>query len=63
MIEVGALHALALAAAGDQATALTTLAGALALAGPDGYVRVFADEGPAMEIGRASCRERVYHPV
>ena len=48
MIEVGALHALALAAAGDQATALTTLAGALALAGPDGYVRVFADEGTAM---------------
>jgi LuxR family maltose regulon positive regulatory protein len=60
MIEVGALHALALAAAGDQATALTTLAGALALAGPAGYVRVFADEGTAMArlLGRLAGTQR-----
>jgi LuxR family transcriptional regulator, maltose regulon positive regulatory protein len=48
LIETGALRALALAASGDEAGAVTTLAGALALAGPQGYVRVFADEGPPM---------------
>jgi ATP/maltotriose-dependent transcriptional regulator MalT len=60
MIEVGALHALALAAAGDQATALTTLARALVLAGPEGYARVFADEGPAMArlLGRLAATQR-----
>ena len=48
LIETGALRALALAATGDEAAAVTALAGALALAGPQGYVRVFADEGPPM---------------
>ena len=48
LIETGALRALALAAAGDEASAVTTLAGALTLACPQGYVRVFADEGPPM---------------
>ena len=42
------LQALALAASGDQAGALHTLTTVLALACPRGYVRVFADEGPAM---------------
>ncbi len=48
LIEVQALRALALRAAGDESGALTALAGALGLACPQGYVRVFADEGPPM---------------
>ena len=48
LIETGALRALALAAVGDEASAVTALAEALALACPQGYVRVFADEGPPM---------------
>jgi LuxR family transcriptional regulator, maltose regulon positive regulatory protein len=48
LIQVGALEALAHAASGDQTGALTTLAPALALAGPEGYVRVFVDEGTPM---------------
>ena len=48
MIEIGALRALALAARGEEADAIDTLAGALTLACPQGYVRVFADEGPPM---------------
>ena len=48
MIEADALRALALAAGGQEADAVTTLAGALTLACPQGQVRVFADEGPAM---------------
>jgi LuxR family maltose regulon positive regulatory protein len=48
LIEAGALQALALHAVGDRAGALTALVEALGLAWPEGYVRVFADEGPAM---------------
>ena len=48
VIEAGALRTLALAASGQEADAVTALAGVLALAGPRGYVRVFADEGPPM---------------
>ena len=48
VIEVRALQALALAARGDQIAGLTALAEALALAGPEGYVRVFVDEGVPM---------------
>jgi LuxR family maltose regulon positive regulatory protein len=48
VIEVRALQALARAAGGDPAGALTALAAALALAAPEGYLRVFADEGPPM---------------
>ena len=48
VIEIQALRALAVAARGDQAAALDALAGALALARPQGYVRVFADEGAPM---------------
>jgi LuxR family maltose regulon positive regulatory protein len=48
VIEIQALRAVALAAAGDQAGAATTLAGTLGLASPEGYVRVFADEGAPM---------------
>jgi len=42
------LRALALQARGDVDQAMTPLARALALAEPEGYVRVFVDEGPAM---------------
>ena len=56
LIETGALRALALAATGDEAGAVTALAEALLLASPQGYVRVFADEGPPMAalLGRSS---------
>jgi LuxR family maltose regulon positive regulatory protein len=48
VIEAGALRALALAASRDADDAVDALAGALTLACPQGYVRVFADEGPPM---------------
>jgi LuxR family transcriptional regulator, maltose regulon positive regulatory protein len=48
LIEIQALRALALAAGGDQAGALATLAEALTLGAPEGYLRVFVDEGPPM---------------
>jgi LuxR family maltose regulon positive regulatory protein len=48
VIEVRALQALARSASGDQAGALAALAEALTLGAPEGYLRVFVDEGPAM---------------
>jgi LuxR family transcriptional regulator, maltose regulon positive regulatory protein len=48
VIEVRALQALARSACGDQAGALGALTEALALAVPEGYLRVFVDEGPPM---------------
>jgi LuxR family maltose regulon positive regulatory protein len=48
VIEIGALRALALAASGDQDAAVEALAQALVLGFPQGYVRVFADEGAPM---------------
>jgi LuxR family maltose regulon positive regulatory protein len=48
VIEVRALQALAHAAGGDRTASLTALAEALALASPEGYVRVFVDEGAPM---------------
>jgi LuxR family transcriptional regulator, maltose regulon positive regulatory protein len=48
IIELAVLQALALAARGDQAAALASLADALILAAPEGYVRVFTDEGAPM---------------
>jgi LuxR family maltose regulon positive regulatory protein len=48
LIEIGALQALAQDAASESGCALETLADALALAEPEGYVRVFADEGAPM---------------
>ena len=63
LIETGALRALALAATGDEAGAVTALAGALALGCPQGYVRVFADEGPPMAalLGRLIVAQRTGH--
>jgi LuxR family maltose regulon positive regulatory protein len=48
VIEISALRALALAACGDRNAAMDALARALALGYPQGYVRVFADEGAPM---------------
>jgi LuxR family transcriptional regulator, maltose regulon positive regulatory protein len=48
LIEVQVLQALALAAAGDEPAALAALAEALTLAAPEGYLRVFVDEGAPM---------------
>ena len=60
VIEAGALRALALAASGEEAAAVEVLAGALTLACPQGYVRVFADEGPPMAalLGRLIAAQR-----
>ena len=48
VIQVRTLQSLARSAGGDQAGALAALAEALALAAPEGYLRVFVDEGPPM---------------
>ncbi len=48
VIEILALQALALWARGKKERAVGTLTRALALAEPEGFVRTFADEGPAM---------------
>ena len=60
LIEIGALRALALAASGQETAAVNALAGALTLACPQGYVRVFADEGPPMAalLGRLIAAQR-----
>jgi LuxR family maltose regulon positive regulatory protein len=57
VIEILTLLSLAQDAAGDRRTATTTLADALTRAAPEGYVRVFADQLPALEpILRATRR-------
>jgi len=48
LIEIRAMRARGLQAAGNHDAALAELAGALALAAPEGYVRVFLDEGTPM---------------
>ena len=60
VIEIGALRALALAAGGEDAEAVTALAGTLMLACPQGYVRVFADEDAPMAalLGRLVAAQR-----
>jgi LuxR family maltose regulon positive regulatory protein len=47
-IKLGALQAVAYAACGDREGALAVLAQTLDLAAPEGYLRVFVDEGPPM---------------
>jgi LuxR family maltose regulon positive regulatory protein len=60
VIEIQALRALALAASGDERGAMAALAEALTLACPQGYVRVFVDEGPPMRalLGRLVAAHR-----
>jgi LuxR family transcriptional regulator, maltose regulon positive regulatory protein len=48
VIEVGALQALALSALGDRPQGMSRLVEVLALGRPEGYIRVFADEGRPM---------------
>jgi LuxR family maltose regulon positive regulatory protein len=48
VIEIGVLQALAHHAQGDLPAALPPLARALTLAEPEGYVRMFVDEGEAL---------------
>jgi LuxR family transcriptional regulator, maltose regulon positive regulatory protein len=48
IIEIQALRALALMASGDETGAVAAITEALVLAHPQGYVRVFVDEGPPM---------------
>ena len=49
VIEILALQAIARRTAGDMTGALASLTRALLLAEPEGYVRLFVDEGPAMQ--------------
>jgi len=60
LVEVAALRALALDALGDRAAGLAVLAEALALAAPEGYQRVFVDEGAPMAglLGRLTAAHR-----
>ena len=48
VLEILALRALALEACGDRTGALSTLEQALVLAEPEGYIRLFVDEGAPM---------------
>ncbi|MFL6096450.1 MAG: LuxR C-terminal-related transcriptional regulator [Blastococcus sp.] len=48
LLDVLVVQALASQALGDMAAALTSLRRALTLAEPEGYVRIFVDEGPPM---------------
>ena len=48
VLEILALRALALEAQGDRTSALSTLERVLVLAAPEGYIRLFVDEGAPM---------------
>ena len=65
VIEIQALQALALAAAGDENAAVDALAQALMLGCSQGYVRVFADEGAPMAalLGRLVAAQKADHAV
>jgi LuxR family maltose regulon positive regulatory protein len=56
VIEILMLLALAHHAQGDMPAALTALERALSLAEPEGYVRLFADEGEPMRLLTVDCR-------
>ena len=60
IVEIGALRALALAASGEKTAAVISLAEALTLAYPQGYLRVFIDEGRPMAalLGRLIAAQR-----
>jgi LuxR family maltose regulon positive regulatory protein len=55
VIEILALEALTLDAQGNHAQAVATLERALTLAEPEGYVRVFVDEGEPMRLLIVDC--------
>jgi LuxR family maltose regulon positive regulatory protein len=60
VIELSAIRALALVADGHDDAAMGALADALTLGAPQGYVRVFADEGPQLAalVGRLVASRR-----
>ena len=58
IIEILVLQALAQRARGDIAAAVGPLERALALAEPEGYVRIFTDEGPPMSALLAAAAQR-----
>jgi LuxR family maltose regulon positive regulatory protein len=60
LIEILALRSLALAAGGEEPGAVAAPGEALTLAAPQGYLRVFADEGPPMRalLGRLAAAMR-----
>ncbi|HEX4898388.1 MAG TPA: LuxR C-terminal-related transcriptional regulator, partial [Candidatus Limnocylindrales bacterium] len=66
-LEILVVRALALHAAGDADGAVATLDEAIGIAEPEGYVRVFLDEGPAMTqllqaaARRSGAKEYVQH--
>ncbi len=60
VIEILVLQALAHQAQGDIPAALASLQSALTLAEPEGYVRIFADEGPPMaSLLRAAAKQGI----
>ena len=60
VIEILVLQALARQARGDIPAALASLRRALTLAEPEGYVRIFADEGPPMaSLLRAAAKQGI----
>jgi LuxR family maltose regulon positive regulatory protein len=65
VLEILVLRTLALEAQGDRTSALSTLERALVLAAPEGYIRLFVDEGAPMRalLRLAQARSRVYDYV
>jgi LuxR family maltose regulon positive regulatory protein len=59
VIEILALEALALEAQGNHLQAVATLEQALTLAEPEGYVRMFVEEGKPMQLLMADLRMRI----
>jgi LuxR family maltose regulon positive regulatory protein len=62
VIEIGVLQALVLYELGEDQEAVQKLAGALALGEPEGYRRIFLDEGRTMAALLARCRARKPEP-
>jgi LuxR family maltose regulon positive regulatory protein len=62
VIEILVLLALAHQMLGDRELALTSLGRALGLAEPEGYVRIFVDEGPPMTTLLAAAADRGIFP-
>jgi LuxR family maltose regulon positive regulatory protein len=63
VIEILIIEALAFAAQGDQRRALTSLERALTLAEPEGYVRIFVDEGESMRQLLLDCQSTIKKKV
>ncbi len=63
VLEILVLQALGHQASGDTMAALAALEGALTLAEPEDYVRVFTDEGPPMSALLAAAAQRGIAPA